>query len=140
MHQDDFQPFSGLLMRLAEVYSKKITDGTVQSYWDALKDQSLATITRLANQHTKFAKFFPKPFELRSKDEKPPLSDPKSDGSFREAEDRAIRNLEELRQNNPEEWEKRMAAVKGRDCNAIRLHRQYGARLWYDLPQRCWRL
>lgn len=145
MHQDDFAEFSALLARLAEIYPKKITDETVQAYWGALKDQSIATITRLANQHAKFSKFFPKPFELRPKDDKPALSDPKTDGAFREAEDRAIRNLEDLRQRNPVAWEKhvrdaRIAAGKDPNCNAIQLHHQYGEQLWYDLPQRCWRL
>jgi len=135
MHQDDFPGFKAVLVQLGEVYPKKITDDTVQAYWGALKDLSLATIIRLASQHAKYAKFFPKPVELRPKEDKPPLSDPKFDASFREGEERAIRTLEELRQRNPEAWLTQMG-----DNNAARLHRQFGEQLWYDLPNRCWRV
>lgn len=105
MYQTDFTDFAQTLRKLAEVFSKKLSDETTQAYWGALKDQPLGTVTRLADQHTRYGKFFPKPFELRPKEDRPAVvRDAASDAKFREGEARAIANLEELRKQDPVAW------------------------------------
>jgi hypothetical protein len=132
MHQGDFDAFRTLLERLAKLYGKKLDDELVQMYWRALKDQSLTTVTERVESHIRYAKFFPKPFEIRPKDDAP---EPTPDGKFEEGEERAMRNLEELRRMNPSEWMERM---KGR--KAAEYAMQFGIdNIWYDIPNRCWR-
>jgi hypothetical protein len=138
MQASEFSEFESTVRRLEKIFTKKLDDETIQVYWGALRDLSFATFRRFAERHEKFGKFFPKPSELRPKEDKlPPVSDI---NSLRVHDDIAIRRLEELRQKDPAEWERQVAKVKGADCNAIRLHRQFGERLWYDLPARCWRV
>jgi hypothetical protein len=141
MLASEFPQFETVVRRLEKVFSKKIDDETMQAYWGALKDQHLATFKRFADRHERYGKFFPKPFELRAKEDKlPEVQGGKDDATFREGEERAIKRLEKLRQDNPAEWIKQVAEAKGDACNAIQLHRQYGEQLWYDLPNRCWRV
>jgi hypothetical protein len=141
VHADDFPQFQALMAKLAEVYGKTLTDELVRACWDALRDLPFARVRQLAEQHLRRGKFFPKPVDLRPKeDPTPTVRTPAMDGAFREGEERAIRRLEELRQKDPEEWIRQVAAAKGPDCNAIRLYRQYGNQLWYDLKERCWRV
>src|SRR5206468_676392 len=105
MHQTDFEDFAKTLHKLAAVFTKKLSDEFIQAYWEALKDEPLSTVTRLADQHTRYGKFFPKPVELRPKEEKPPKSkDLEGEAKFREGEARAIANLEEIRRDNPAAW------------------------------------
>ena len=133
MHQSDFEGFSALLNRVAAVYSKKLTDDVVQGYWTALKDQTLTTITELANSHTRYGKFFPKPIELRPKDDKP---EPTPDGKFEEGERRAIEGLEHLRRTEPGEWFERVGA----NSRAATYANTFGIEnIWFDEPNRCWR-
>jgi len=146
MHADDFPQFRTLMEKLAAVYGKDLTDALVSAGWEALRDLPFARVRQLADQHLRRSKFFPKPSELRPKEDLPPtVRTPAMDAAFQEGEDRSIRNLEELRQKKPAEWERqvraaRIATGKDPDCNAIQLHRQYGNQLWYDLKERCWRL
>lgn len=136
MHQGDFEGFKALMSRVAAVYSKKLSDELVQGFWTALRDQSLTTITELANAHIRYGKFFPKPIELRPKDDKPAAT---PDGKFEEGERRAIENLEELRQMHPDAWLARMERDRP-GCRAIQYAHEFGARnIWYDNAQRCWR-
>lgn len=138
MLASEFAEFESIVRRLEKIFTKKLDDETIQAYWGALKDLSLATFRRFAERHEKHGKFFPKPSELRPKEDKlPPVSDATS---MRSHDEIAIRRLEELRQKDPAEWERQVAIVKGPDCNAIRLHRQFGEQLWYDLKDMCWRV
>lgn len=133
MHQGDFEGFSALMSRVAAVYSKKLDDNTIHGYWTALKDQSLVTITELANTHTRYGKFFPKPIELRPKDDKP---EPTPDGKFEAGEQRALENLEDLRRSSPETW----FAHVGKNSRAACYANEFGANnIWYDFEQKCWR-
>lgn len=105
MHQPDFPQFKALLERLAEVYSKKLSDELVSACWDALRDQPFSRVKQLADAHLRKGKFFPKPYELRPKEDPPPtVRTPAMDAAFAEGEARAIRNLEELRRQNPDAW------------------------------------
>lgn len=133
MHQNDFDAFAALMQRLAKIYGKKLDDDMVQGYWKALKDQALSTITERVESHIRYAKFFPKPFEMRPKDDAP---EPTPDGKFEEGEERAMRNLEELRQINPQEWLMRV----GENSRAATYANTFGVHnIWYDIPNRCWR-
>lgn len=146
MRGEEFDDFSRELKQLCASLGKAYTDSLVQAYWRVLRDVSLeevqAHVERILLNAKKETKF-PRPADLRST---PPaqvvsINDP----AFREAEDRAIRNLEELRQRDPVVWEKhvrdaRVAEGKDPNCNAIQLHRQFGERLFYDLKERCWRV
>jgi len=141
MRKEDFEEFSRELKQLCASLGKAYTDPLAQAYWRALRDVDLEEVQAHVERILLNAKAdtkFPKPSQLRTTP--PPAQAPLSDPSLKEGEDRAIRNLEELRQKDPAEWERRVAAAKGWDCNAIRLHRQFGSRLWYDLPERCWRV
>lgn len=133
MHQGDFQAFTTLMQRFAAVFSKKLSDDIVQGYWTALKDQSLSTIEELGNKHTRYGKFFPKPIELRPKDEKPATA---SDGKFEAAEEDAMENLEELRRSSPREWIKRVGEKSRAACYA----NEFGVQnIWFDVANHCWR-
>lgn len=141
MRGEEFDDFVGELKQLCASLGKPYTDALAQAYWRVLKDVTLeevqAHVERILLNAKKDTKF-PRPGDLRST---PGVQvAPPTDAAFREAEDRSIRHLEEMRQKNPAEWESYVAAAKGADCNAIRLHRQFGSRLWYDLGQRCWRV
>jgi hypothetical protein len=70
MQTGDFPTFRGELNAMAVVFSKVLEDSLVQMYWDALKDQSLAGFKERCRVHLKKGKFFPKPAELRPKEEK----------------------------------------------------------------------
>lgn len=141
MRGEEFDDFVSELKQLCASLGKAFTDALAQAYWRALKDIPLdelqANVERIllnAKAETKF----PKPSALRSSP--PPAQAANNDPQFRAAEDTTIRNLEQMRQTNPDEWVEYMTRHKGPDCNAIRLHRRYGSRLLYDLTERCWRL
>lgn len=111
MYQTEFEDFSNVLRKLSEVFGKKLSDEMTQAYWSALKDQPLSTAIRLAEQHTRYGRFFPKPVELRPKEDRPKLAaDPIGEAKFREGEARAIANLEELRRRDPVAWREEVAA------------------------------
>jgi hypothetical protein len=133
MLASEFPEFEVAIRRLEKIFTKKLDDETMQAYWGALKDQHLATFKRFVERYERYGKFFPKPSDLRAKEDKlPPVED---HNSLRAAEDLTIRNLEDLRQKDPRAWLERMG-----DNNAARLHHQFGEQLWYDLPNRCWRV
>ena len=137
MHQNDYDAFAALLGKTAKVFGKKIDNEIVESYWKALKDQSLTTVTMLAERHIRTGKFWPKPFELRPKDVVSPETN--DDGKFKEGEERAMRRLEELRQANPQAWMKYMEDARP-DCRALTYAWEFGPEnIYYDIPNRCWR-
>jgi len=134
MQATEFADFEIIIRRFEKVFNKAIDDETMRAYWGALKDQPLPLFRKLADDHIRTGKFFPKPVELRPKTEKKFVRDAAADAAFREAENTTIRNLEALRQGNPEAWLAKMG-----NNNAARLHRQFNGNIWYDLDQRCWR-
>lgn len=103
MQTSEFPQFEAALRRLQKVFTKSIDDEMVQSYWSALKDQKLPVFLRFVERHERHGKFFPKPAELRSKEDKlPEIAGGKDDATFRDGEARCIRNLEELNRIDPE--------------------------------------
>lgn len=72
MHRPDFEKFRGLLNSLATTFGKKPPDDVqVQAYWAALRDLPYELVEQGARHHTRFGKFYPKPVELRPRDDKP---------------------------------------------------------------------
>jgi hypothetical protein len=75
VHRPDFDEFRAVLNTLSTTFGKpQLDDVTVQAYWNALKDQTLESVKRQAAHHTRYAKFFPRPVELRPRDERKPLA------------------------------------------------------------------
>lgn len=106
MHQPDFEDFRQVLNRCAEVFGKpQPTDVIVQAYWRALKDVALSTVQARADEHCKRGKFFPKPYELRPRDDRPAAAPP--DKQFTEAQALGGRHLDALRTECGEERWKR---------------------------------
>jgi hypothetical protein len=112
MLTSDLPEFEAIIESCEKVFGKELDDDTVRVYWDALKDLSLATFRRLAEHHIRNGKFFPKPFELRPKEERGVVRDAAGDASFREAEARCVANLEDLRRRDPAQWSARVSLAK----------------------------
>lgn len=100
MFAAEFSEFEKLLRQHSWVYGKKLTDEAVQGYWDSLKDLAFPVIKRCADFHLRHAKFFPKPCELRPKDEKP-ASGVKTDHTFQTAVEQNLRHWDELLRKDP---------------------------------------
>ncbi len=115
MHRNELDAFSALLDEFAVVFGKpKPDDLVVQRYWNALKDQSLEAVTRARDRHMRYGKFFPKPVDLRPKDDKPPPeSSSAHDAAVRAAIAYNARTWKELRRLDPDRcaYEHGMAAA-----------------------------
>lgn len=105
MHSNDFPEFRAILERLAEVFAKPLTDATAEAYWNALRDQTLAVVRRCADSHTRYGKFFPKPAELRPKEDKPLERSAASEAAFRAALKFSAETWREWLARAPEEAE-----------------------------------
>jgi hypothetical protein len=89
MHTPDAVEFKALLGRLAVIFGKPApADDVIDAYWSALKDLHFAAVKRSAEHHIRYGKFFPKPFELRPKEDKRSEETPSQraafDGALRE--------------------------------------------------------
>lgn len=106
MQRSDFADFRALLDRHAEVYGKpKPSDSLIEAYWASLLDVRFSLVKRCADAHLKHGKFFPKPGELRPKEDKPAtVKDPAADAAFQAGERRATENLEDLRLRDERAW------------------------------------
>lgn len=82
MHNLDHEEFRKLLDELAITFSKpKLDDAQIAVYFRALSNLPLAIISERARHHERYGKFFPKPYELRPKEDKPPVKDSADDRS-----------------------------------------------------------
>lgn len=110
----DFPRFEAILRRMEKLYAKKLDDELIQVYWHALRDLSLMHFERFAERHEKFGKFFPKPTELRPRDEvaSSVSRTPAMDAAFRESERMCVLNLERLRSVDPDKWKVEVAMRK----------------------------
>jgi hypothetical protein len=106
MQAAEFAQFEMLIRRMEKIFARKpLDDETMQSYWSALKDQSLAVFRKFVERHEKYGKFFPKPMDLRAKPDKlPEVQGSKDDATFKEGEARCIRYLEELKRKDEGAW------------------------------------
>lgn len=98
MLQGDYDQFEGILRQLSEAFGKKLTNDATQAYWRALKDLTLPVVTRQAESHLRYGKFFPKPAELRPKDAP---AEKKPDPDFDAAVAMNVRNWNERLQRDP---------------------------------------
>lgn len=105
MLTSDLPEFEATIERCEKIFGKDLDDDTVRVYWDALRDQSLATFKRLADHHIRNGKFFPKPFELRPKEERGVVRDAVAEAAFKHAEARVVRTLEDLRHRDSARYE-----------------------------------
>lgn len=72
MHKPDFDRFRALLNNLASMYGRKPPDDELlQSYWRALRDLPLELVEQGVQYHMRYGKHFPRPVELRPRDDKP---------------------------------------------------------------------
>jgi hypothetical protein len=82
VHKPDFAEFRALLDRLALILGPgdwkdpqtktkldKPPDDVVEAYWSALRDLPLEMFRRCVESHLKRGKWFPRPFQLRPKDD-----------------------------------------------------------------------
>lgn len=104
MLKEDFARFEVCMRKLEEIYGKKVSDSAMQAYWQALRDMPYQQVEERINTHIRYAKFFPKPLEIRPKEDRPKERDAASDGAFRDAERRADANLDELCATDRAEW------------------------------------
>jgi hypothetical protein len=98
MVQGDFEEFVVVLKQLSEAFGKKLTDELTQAYWKALRDLTLPIVTRMADSHLRYGKFWPKPSELRPKDAPP---ERKPDPAFEAAVAQNIENWEQRIRADP---------------------------------------
>jgi hypothetical protein len=112
MHSPDKRNFDQLMDTLGETFGKPVTDLMKQTYWVALKDQPWEVVEICAKSHSRYGKFFPKPAELRPKDEKRLHQDT----AGLDASEKFITDTwEQLRQRDPEQyWIAFKAAYLGR--------------------------
>ena len=105
MHNSDQQTFVRVLDEQAAIFGKpKPTDELIQTYWRALKDLSLQTVQDCATRHSRYGKFFPKPVELRPREDKPPGGDSaEGEAKFRSADARSRESWDAMRRENPAE-------------------------------------
>lgn len=104
MLKDDFVRFEACMRRLEEIYGKKVSDSAMQAYWNALRDMPYQQVEERINSHIRYAKFFPKPLEIRPKEDRPKDRDANSDANFRDAQRRSDENLDELWGKDRNEW------------------------------------
>lgn len=69
MLSSEFAIFETELATLAKLYSKTLEDDMVQIYWQALRDLPLELVKARLRSYVKRGKFFPKPAEIRPKDD-----------------------------------------------------------------------
>lgn len=114
MYAQDFDRFRKVMDTLAELFGKaKLSDEALGAYWEALKDLHIAAVEREAQRHGRYGKFFPKPVELRPKDDKPP--EPIDEKSLAASTDAAVASWEKLRMENPKKfWRQFANAYLGR--------------------------
>jgi hypothetical protein len=119
MHSPDKRNFDQLMDTLGETFGKPATDLMKQSYWMALKDQPWEVVEMCAKSHSRYGKFFPKPFELRPKDENRPIV--RNDSEVQSRHDFVAETWEQMRKADPEKF--------WRDFKAA-----YIARLYFRFP------
>src|SRR5690348_4777334 len=59
MKADDFDPFSKLLITVADYYGKKLAPATIQLYWNALGKLEFSAVKQLLNVHVQTSRFMP---------------------------------------------------------------------------------
>lgn len=71
MMPEDFGRFEKAIGKLSMVFGKDLSPETTQAYLRALNDMPIEVIEQRVDSHIRHGKFFPKPAELRPKEDKP---------------------------------------------------------------------
>lgn len=66
MEPNDRDTFVSLLIEAAECYQRKLSDATIELYWQALRDLSVVAVERACVEAVKQSTWFPRPAELRA--------------------------------------------------------------------------
>lgn len=107
MQAADYESFRQLLDQLCATWDRPpAKDELLQAYWQALRDVNLHEVKRKVEEVLRTATGrapFPKPGELRN--QAPKADHVTSDGGWKAADARCIRNLEELRRADPKRWQ-----------------------------------
>lgn len=128
MHLREFDEFRAVLDESFQVFDKPLTDPVVKSYWEALKDQPLATVRRRAEYHNRHGRFCPRPKDLRPPDER---ATPENAADEPASMDRMNREANEhwakVIARDPEEGEikLRLARASRREAQAHPSHPDY---------------
>lgn len=104
MLADDFVRFEKAIRGLEFTYGKKVSEEAMQQYWRALKDLPFEQVNERIQSHARYSKFFPKPVELRPKEQKPQDKDPAYEALKAKYERDEFERLERLRMEHPQEW------------------------------------
>jgi hypothetical protein len=92
---DDTLAFSQLLTQLHTVFGgNKPDQDTVNAYWSALKDLPFSTLQAVAQQHLRYGKFFPKPMELRPREDRAPRMTESDSEALKAAQEQRNRDLD----------------------------------------------
>lgn len=98
----EYAQFETLLGKVEKLYGKDLDDDGVALYWEALKDLPLATVDRRIGECIKRCKFFPKPSEIRPRDDGPAFEQSdKARRDFEMVEKRCMAFWDEELQRNP---------------------------------------
>lgn len=104
MLASDFDAFSTAMVGLARgLRAKEPDDDDLQFYWRALKDLHVSAVMRRIEDWPKRSKFWPKPFELRPKDDRQTSEEPLAErAKIRAAIEANSENWHEMRTKDPE--------------------------------------
>jgi len=113
VYRPDFEPFREELDRCAVMFNREKPDDVLcQMYWKALQDLPLPVVRERIALHLRHGKFFPKPSELRPKEDKPKERDKAGEAAFKNAERLSLENLAELRAKDPGAWAEEVSMRK----------------------------
>lgn len=111
MRVADLGEFRSILMRLGVVFGRQVTPELADAYWCALADQPIESVREHARRHERFSRYFPRPYELRPAGERASVRrNAQVEALESEADQRSIRNLEELRRQDPARWVREVRA------------------------------
>lgn len=100
----DFDRFVAIIRKLEGVYGKSIDDSTMQAWWGALRDLPFELVGERVDAHIRYGRHFPRPAELRPKDDK--AREPKDDGAFQDLVRASDARLDDLWCEDRELWRK----------------------------------
>jgi hypothetical protein len=98
----DFPEFTQLLEQMRDVFGgREVDQSLIDAYWVVLKDLALSTIKVVAQQHLRYGKFFPKPVELRPREDRSPSMTAGNDADWKKLEADRVESMDWERVNNP---------------------------------------
>lgn len=101
MYPIEFDAFKQAMERLSAVFGKTLTDDLLQTYWQAMRDLPLSTIEAGAQRAARYGKFFPKPVELRPKEQQEVVLTGETADEVHRRIEAACRKMDEWRMLDP---------------------------------------